>query len=296
MECLGGAPPLPRNRLSPSGSWEPAMGGPACGDPRSRPALEAFWGDCRFDADTLRRLRFQSRRFDPILRFLQRRQLRPPLRVLDVGAGTGSLSVALKAHYPGTYHLADYAPPSSALAEAWERQGLGPYFSIDLTGPDPLRDLPTGYDLVLFVEVLEHLLANPIRVLRALRSRLAPGGGLLLTTPNQARLRNRWNLLRNRSIREPEAFPLDDRPLYGHVMEYAWEDLASFLPAAGFGEMDHEVVQHLPSMDPSRLQRWGSRFLGSPVGRWSGLGDDLLIWAVATAGAGPSPPEGPRVP
>jgi SAM-dependent methyltransferase len=58
-------------------------------------------------------------------------------------------------------------------------------FNVDLTNPDLDNVvLPDNFDLILFAEVLEHLLANPVRVLNFLIRHLNPDGFLVITTPN----------------------------------------------------------------------------------------------------------------
>lgn len=57
-----------------------------------------------------------------------------------------------------------------------------------------LPDVPIGgtFDLITSIEVLEHV-AEPVAVLRSLRSRLKPGGRLIATTPNQRPRIPWWN-------------------------------------------------------------------------------------------------------
>jgi SAM-dependent methyltransferase len=91
------------------------------------------------------------------------------------------------------------------------------------------RDLP-AYDLIVFCEVLEHLYTSPAHVLRFLRSLLAPGGVLLLQTPNAAALGRRLKLLLGRN-------PYDrihpDRTTPLHFREYTRAELAEYLGDAG---------------------------------------------------------------
>jgi len=267
-------------RIPQSGQHEFRMSeGGEVQDPAARAALEAYWVECHFSEEALRRYRFQSRRFDSILSFAEDQSFPRNGRSLDVGAGPGSLAVAMNTRFPGEYNLADRFEPPAEMRQALERRGLGPYVRCDLSRPTPFPDVRTDYRALLFVEVLEHLLVNPIELLRELRRVLVDGGFLLLSTPNQSRLRNRWNLLRNRSIRESDAFPPDSTRVLGHVMEYTAEDLRGLLESAGFRVIAHRVVQHLPALAPSRAQRTGSRLLNTAIAQRLSLGDDLLVWA-----------------
>lgn len=85
--------------------------------------------------------------------------------------------------------------------------------------------------MIIFSEVLEHLYLAPSQVLACLRSLLAPGGYLLLTTPNAATLpkRLRFALLGKNPIplfRENEENP-------GHFREYSQAELIAVGAACG---------------------------------------------------------------
>jgi SAM-dependent methyltransferase len=88
-----------------------------------------------------------------------------------------------------------------------------------------------GYDVAVLAEVLEHLYASPLHVLRLIVSALRPGGTLIVQTPNAASLTNRLALLRGRNpfeqIRESRSDP-------GHYREYTVDELLALGVAAGF--------------------------------------------------------------
>ena len=64
----------------------------------------------------------------------------------------------------------------------------GTCFSIDLERPESFRDVGVfghgGYDVIVFAEVLEHLIVNPLDLFRELIALLKADGRLLITTPN----------------------------------------------------------------------------------------------------------------
>lgn len=78
-------------------------------------------------------------------------------------------------------------------------------------------------DFIVFSEVLEHLYLSPLHPVGALGSLLAPGGFLLLTTPNAATLpkRLRFALLGKNPI--PLFRGNEENP--GHFREYSREEL-----------------------------------------------------------------------
>lgn len=103
-------------------------------------------------------------------------------RVLDVGCGTGFLLEQLAGRgFTGVG--VDLSPESIAIA----RQRLA-----DLGAADRLRaetgsayEPPDGpFELITLTDVLEHL-EDPRACLRALHDRLAPGGLLVISTPNR---------------------------------------------------------------------------------------------------------------
>lgn len=77
------------------------------------------------------------------------------------------------------------------------------------------------HDIVMMGEILEHLHASPLMVLRAVQRWVAPGGYLIVQTPNAARLWARLTLLRGiNPIELPRA---GTNP--GHLHEYTRQEL-----------------------------------------------------------------------
>src|SRR5512135_2716132 len=104
----------------------------------------------------------------------------PPGRALDLGAGQGALSHALKLR--GCDVTAADVNTSQFKAE-----GV-PCARLDLNRPLPFAD--RDFDLVMAVEVLEHL-ESPRAFLREIHRVLRPGGLAVITTPNIASLPSR---------------------------------------------------------------------------------------------------------
>src|SRR5204863_9220093 len=84
---------------------------------------------------------------------------------------------------------------------------------------------------VLFCEVLEHLLEEPLRSLREIQRVLKHGGTLIVTTPNATRLENVARLLAGENMYDPySAYG----PYGRHNREYTLNELRLLLTHAGF--------------------------------------------------------------
>ncbi|MGP8072933.1 MAG: class I SAM-dependent methyltransferase [Thermoplasmata archaeon] len=244
--------------------------------PVVRSALKGFWDGAGLTSEQRASWEFGSRRYGPILDFLAPTPPSPDARILDLGGGSGSLSVALHAQFGGHCELADFVPPPAGKEALYRKYGIETYRPVRLNQTGSLQDLPRDYDLVVFVEVLEHLLVDPLVLFREIYDRLKPNGRLLLTTPNMARLGNRFRLLRGRSIKERERFPQGDSQGYGHVVEYTLDELDYLLGWESFVRERARVVQHLPNSKANRLQRRAVPWLNTGFARQLQLGDDIL--------------------
>ena len=116
-----------------------------------------------------------------ILRSLIGRKVRPPARarILEIGCGTGH-NLAMLGEF-GQVEASELDPGARALAA--ERLGR-PVASAAL--PDLSMFPASGFDHVALLDVLEHVAADGA-ALAAIRTRLKPGGKLLVTVPA-----NRW--------------------------------------------------------------------------------------------------------
>lgn len=104
-------------------------------------------------------------------------------RALDVGCGAGLLAEPL-ARLGATVTGLDAAPE---LIEAAKGHAAGQRLAIDYRAGE-LEALEGTYDLVTCLEVIEHV-ADPSEFVTELEKRLAPGGLLIMSTPN----RTQWS-------------------------------------------------------------------------------------------------------
>jgi len=87
------------------------------------------------------------------------------------------------------------------------------------------------FDVLLFCEMLEHMLMNPMATLRQIHRVLKPDGILVLTTPNVARLENVLQLMRGANICDMYS---GFGPYGRHNREYTLHELHRLLEFAGF--------------------------------------------------------------
>lgn len=167
-------------------------------------------------------------------------------RVLDVGCGTGFLLERL-AERPFEGVGIDLSPESVALAQAR---------LTELGAADRLRaevgsayDPPEGpFDLIALTDVLEHL-ERPRDTLRALREQLAPGGLIVVSTPNRRSLPGARRFLAERGLPiRLNLAPIDNWQ--------TWTDLESHGAAAGLVAVSRRGIFFRP----------GGR-IGSQIGR-----------------------------
>lgn len=117
----------------------------------------------------------------PIIRTIARLPFDPGAKYLEIGCGFGfGLDYAITER-GWTGRGIDPSPFAAAGRDALGLPIESRYFQPD-------EALGTDADAILASEVLEHIGA-PLPFLQTLRSALAPGGMLALTTPNRARLR-----------------------------------------------------------------------------------------------------------
>lgn len=88
-----------------------------------------------------------------------------------------------------------------------------------------------SFDVVLFCEIIEHLLVDPLRALREIHRVMKPGGQLIVTTPNVARLGNVLSLVAGENLYDPYS---GFGPYGRHNREFTQHELANLLAFAGF--------------------------------------------------------------
>lgn len=167
--------------------------------------------ECRCFAERNRRLAYY---------FASRGVIRDHETVLDFGAGAGHIAMAVREHFP-TASLLCIEPNSQA--QDW-------LVANRLHVLNGLEGVATGVDVVLLVEVLEHL-DDPLGVLKSVATLLNPTGRVFVTTP--------CGETRSGS-RPTKAY---ETPL--HVQFFTERSLRRAMESAGLGPVEFLTVNEL---------------------------------------------------
>jgi 2-polyprenyl-3-methyl-5-hydroxy-6-metoxy-1,4-benzoquinol methylase len=203
--------------------------------------------------------------------------------VIEAGAGSGGF---VQAALRRGWHAEASEISKTGLAVLEQTGAVVHRGSIEDAGLAERR-----FDLGVSLEVLEHL-PDPMRHLREFHRLLRPGGLLLLSTPNFDGLSRRLLGLRWRVVAGE------------HIGYFTPRTLRRSLDAAGFASVElatrglditswrRGTHQRPVTFDPHRTAELRHRIEGSSSLRFikdgvnrllrvSGLGDTLLVWAVA---------------
>lgn len=120
------------------------------------------------------------------------------------------------------------------------------------TTPYPFAD--DTFDVVLCMEVIEHLLHDPMAMLFEINRILKPGGFLLLTTPNLVSWHAILKAIRGIPPMESSAFLLSHHPpLLQHAREYLPNEIITMLQGAGLQLSEFRTLHVLFENERYRL-------------------------------------------
>src|SRR6185503_6362874 len=161
----------------------------------------------------------------------------PGINILELGANPYFTTTLLKKFRNGNLHLANYFDEKKSnegtqdvtIHQTGEVLSYSyKHFNVER---DPFPYDGEMFDVVLFCEILEHLLSDPVHALLEIRRVLKPSGTLIITTPNVARLENVRKMIAGENIYDPYS---GYGPYGRHNREYTQQDLFGVLSANGF--------------------------------------------------------------
>src|SRR6202521_1238708 len=149
----------------------------------------------------------------------------PGARALELGAGSGALAERLQA--------AGFSVIAADIENYFE---LGTEFlKLDLNDSNFERALPSEFDLITAVEMIEHL-ENPTAFLRSIRKLLKPDGAAILTTPNVENVPARLKFLLRGEVRAMDKnAPEHVTPIHLDLF------FRQIVPRSGLALIDHFV-------------------------------------------------------
>lgn len=207
--------------------------------------------------------RYHRYRFVSLLETVMRL---PGKRVLEIGVNPGQFTEMLvQAGY--TVNGTDLFPEHRA--EFWQRLNVEvKRWNIDNEVPPYQSE---QFDIILFSEVIEHLAHPPLEALEAFRVLLAPGGHLVISTPNQfyfkSRLRTLFDVVFSRPFDHNDEFQRwallrREARYYTHSRLFSMHQLAWLAHAT-----DYIVTQKTYTSAYERVGLERGRFVKAPH-RW----------------------------
>jgi SAM-dependent methyltransferase len=164
--------------------------------------------------------------------------------LLDVGAQFGALSI-YAAKLGCRVSAVDYGPNAKIYRAIAADHGVD-YRECDV-GAEPLPFPDKTFDFVTYTDVIEHHSFSPKRVFEEIRRVLAPGGRLILLTPNHASIYNRVKLLLGRSVNDDFDYFFntcaEDKVYDGHHREYTRGEIRSAIEQTQFRVIECRVVE-----------------------------------------------------
>ncbi|KAG9581456.1 hypothetical protein KCV01_g15373, partial [Aureobasidium melanogenum] len=158
-----------------------------------------------------------------------------PGQLLEIGANPYFTTILLKRYRRYTIHCTNYFGIDGGGGRQTVRNAEANHeYAFDFMNNNvDVEDIPFDevFDTILFCEVIEHLVTDPLNALRRIKARLAPGGALVLTTPNVNRLENITKMMAGQNIYDP----ISGYGVYGrHNREYNKHELYLMLDHLGF--------------------------------------------------------------
>ncbi len=181
-------------------------------------------------------------------------------RILDLGCGNGSLTHTIAQQ---GYDIVGVEASTQGMAIACQNFPECRFIQARIEDL-PTPELQNAFDLVISVEVIEHLL-YPRELLRVAKHCLKPGGTLILTTPYHGYLKN---LLLAISGKMDQHFTaLWDG---GHVKFFSVASISKLLKEERFTNLHFKFAGRLPYLWKSMLC---AGFLCSSIGECDSIGE-----------------------
>jgi hypothetical protein len=180
----------------------------------------------------------------------------PPAAILEIGGG----QLAILCNQLFGYDC-DVADVSNTFSSSVERNGLKFYQYNLLTGEGNLS--AKKYDIIVLLEVIEHIPVPAHVVFESLKTLLSKGGILFITTPNLFRIRNLVRMISGVEFLDRFELPNGNEGL-GHQLEYSANHLTWQMRRANLEVVmvRHDQLGHVGHTLKARI----GRYLAAPLG------------------------------
>ena len=198
-----------------------------------------------------------------------------PLRVLDIGCGSGSFLRILK----NLGHVALGLEISATAVEAANQSGVKAFVGNPETKAG-FDEVGKDFDVITLLDVLEHTF-DPSQVLRHLAPLLKPDGCIIASVPNLGCFTARWRILWGQFPSEPSGI-FDS----GHIRWFTRVNLTAYVQRAGGFRLQSCSATGIPPFGLRGYWRLGRchDFLFTRLARfWPSLFGHQLIFRLAPA-------------
>ena len=195
-------------------------------------------------------------RYWQTIKFIHDAGLHTSENIIEIGGG--QIAILLTALFQSRCTVADI---SESFSQVFKKLEI-PFHVGNLTQDPVVADDVKPFDLIIMLEVIEHIPVPPYRTFEMLKPLLKPQGKIFLTTPNLFRLRNIIRMIIGRDIFDRFILPMPGVGL-GHQMEYSKDHLSWQFDHAGFA-VDWMVHDQLGQLGHTRRARFFRRLL-SPL-------------------------------
>jgi SAM-dependent methyltransferase len=176
-------------------------------------------------------------------------------RVLELGANPYFFTMLMKKRHRYELQLANFFGGRGENVQRIDNQLTGEkhefrYSEFNIE-EDPFPYSDGQFDGVIYAEILEHLIRDPIAVFAEIHRVLKPGGWLIVTTPNVARRHNILRLKDGLNLYDPYS---GYGPYGRHNREYTAGELRELLANTGF-QIERLITRDLHPCD-RRSKAW----------------------------------------
>lgn len=209
--------------------------------------------------------------FNAVAMLLERKKASGRIKILEIGVSEfsgfyKSLWPEVELHTADRPHNENYIGFTSGACQ--RISACSHHFEIDLNSPESLAEefrpeAMADYDIIVFAEVLEHLVVNPVELLAGLVSLLKSSGQLYLTTPNFFSWRKMQMIARRENPQQVYPAGDDNWDAHFHHREFSVKELLSQVQQAGgccrafyFSDCwddDEQAPRPLPIVERSNL-------------------------------------------